>query len=448
MSFAKEHLILSTAQENNILPLTSACNLRCVFCSHRQNPKGVSVYSIGHRSLDEIELTLDFLDGERKIVIGESVTRVIEGEPFLHPEIKSILLKIRDKFPDTPVQITTNGTRLTDDILDLIEELKEIELYISLNAVNKKEREVLMGKTGETVLEAIPQLKGRNISFQGSIVAMPWIVGWDEMEDTIAFLDQNGAETIRIFMPGYTRLAPEELRFDDDLPERLLSWVKGLREKYDTPLIVEPPFLKDLVPKVEGVIKGTPGEEAGFHLDDKILEIGGVEPFSRVDAFHKLARSEGETILVERGEQQLELTLDKSLEERSGLVFAYDLHPEVYNQILKKIISHKAKRPLLMASTLAYPLLSVLIERINESYDAVQARLVEVPNKFFGGSIMAGGLLVLKDFQDRWTNLDNNNYDLILLPGIFLESWGVDLIGDKLVDFEDKINIPIEVIEL
>ncbi|WP_214659320.1 hypothetical protein [Candidatus Formimonas warabiya] len=42
----KEQLILHSAQEFNILPLTSCCDAACVFCSHHHNPSGIGVVSI------------------------------------------------------------------------------------------------------------------------------------------------------------------------------------------------------------------------------------------------------------------------------------------------------------------------------------------------------------------------------------------------------------------
>jgi len=49
-----EQLILSSAQEYNILPLTSCCDAQCIFCSHRQNPPGVKKVDISGRSGREL----------------------------------------------------------------------------------------------------------------------------------------------------------------------------------------------------------------------------------------------------------------------------------------------------------------------------------------------------------------------------------------------------------
>lgn len=108
-----ESLILRGASEGNILPLTSACNVRCIFCSHRQNPPGVEAYRIPPQGRSEVERILPFMDPERPVVIGESATRIIEGEPFTHPAILEILELIRANLPGATIQITTNGSLST-----------------------------------------------------------------------------------------------------------------------------------------------------------------------------------------------------------------------------------------------------------------------------------------------------------------------------------------------
>ncbi len=48
----KEYLIFHTAMESNILPITSVCDTKCIFCSHKDNPTDIRVISIPHRSLE------------------------------------------------------------------------------------------------------------------------------------------------------------------------------------------------------------------------------------------------------------------------------------------------------------------------------------------------------------------------------------------------------------
>jgi len=88
-----------TVQVYNILPLTSVCNVRCLFCSHHQNPTAVRAVGVPPLPLHIVEDLLDFLDGKRKIVIGESASLIMEGEPFTHPHFFTCLDLIRKSFP-------------------------------------------------------------------------------------------------------------------------------------------------------------------------------------------------------------------------------------------------------------------------------------------------------------------------------------------------------------
>lgn len=475
MTVSLEQMILYSAREDNILPLTSTCNVRCIFCSHPQNPSGVQVYGIGHRTLDDVARMLEFIDAERKIVIGESVTRIMEGEPFLHPQIKTILRMIRQKFPTTLIQITTNGTLLTDDVLELLEECGSIELYISLNSVTERGRERLMGDTAGQVLRAIPELQRRGIAFHGSIVAMPWVVGYEDIAQTIAFLERYGAETVRIFLPGYTAKAAEALRFGPELWTDLVNWVKDVQIHTRVPLSVEPSQVRDLRAVVEGVIANSPATCAGFLPGDEVLRVGAAVPFSRVDAFRKLTAASKTEVVVQRSSaslkaendrvqhhaeklaqedtldlqgEKLTLKLEKERDSRSGLVFSYDFDPDVFTDIRAAIVRGKAQRPLIMTSTLATPVMAVVVDRLREELDGVSPEMATVENRFFGGSIMAGGLLVVQDFLDQWNALTDHRYDLVLVPGIFLDPWGTDLTGHSYEELEEVLGVPVEIIEI
>jgi hypothetical protein len=62
---------LKSIGEANILPVTSACNSRCVFCSHLQNPpRKITVYTLPPLGKEEILALADFLDPGQRIIIG------------------------------------------------------------------------------------------------------------------------------------------------------------------------------------------------------------------------------------------------------------------------------------------------------------------------------------------------------------------------------------------
>ncbi len=116
-----KYMLLKIVQNNNILPVTSVCNMACKFCSHRNNPSDLDIYSLGHLDLSLIEELLDYLPAEGPVIIGESATRIIEGDPITHPDFKKIINRIRYKYPEKQIKITTNGSNLNHQMVDLLQ---------------------------------------------------------------------------------------------------------------------------------------------------------------------------------------------------------------------------------------------------------------------------------------------------------------------------------------
>ncbi|HOX52735.1 MAG TPA: radical SAM protein [Fibrobacteria bacterium] len=92
----------------------SACNLRCIHCpSHRQGSP--SPRKFGSMPLDAFLSIMDQIDGhgKRRIALHK------DGEPLLHPQIISILERVKARV-DHDVYLTTNGQVLTSEITQAI----------------------------------------------------------------------------------------------------------------------------------------------------------------------------------------------------------------------------------------------------------------------------------------------------------------------------------------
>ncbi|MGI5998847.1 MAG: radical SAM protein, partial [Lutispora sp.] len=273
MQKAPLHMIYEAASRYNILALTSRCATSCVFCSHHQNPPEVEAFFVSDLTLDEAVTAMEFLDEDKKIIIGESATRLCEGEPFIHKDFIKILRLLREKYKNTPIQITTSGVYLDRETLGTLKSIGGIELNISLNSCTQEGREKLYrGRSLIEAVEAVKNIASYGISFNGSIVAMPHLVGERDIEDTIRFLSRWGAETIRVFMPGYTRYSKIPSP-PDNIDDILRGIVTKLRHEIKTPLILEPTILKDLTPVVEGVVPDSPAHKAGFKGGEIITRI-------------------------------------------------------------------------------------------------------------------------------------------------------------------------------
>jgi pyruvate-formate lyase-activating enzyme len=420
---------LAAAAAKNLLPITSACNVRCVFCSHRQNPPALEVFFLPHQPLAAIRERAAFLDPGKKIIIGESVTRIMEGEPLLNPEVLTILGWLRRRFRQTTIALTTNGTLLTPEMVSALAEIKPFEVTLSLNSATAEGRRLLMGDRHPEVALAAPYLLARaGIPFSGSIVAMPHLVGWEDVERTVRFLAQAGAETVRIFLPGYTRIAPPELRLPDGLWAELKRRVASWQKEVSTPLLVEPPGLTDLKAEIHGVLPGTPAAAAGLRPGEIVVRIAGEAVFSRVDAFRRLQAAGLVTVETKAQGKARAVQVTKMPGARSGLVFDYDLSPAAWEEFLRILKREQPKQVVVATSELAAPLVRAAAAREDLPCPLTVLR---VPSRFFGGNICCAGLLTVEDFQAAIGALDA---DLFVLPGIAFDARGRDLTGRSYVE--------------
>lgn len=257
------HQLLQIVQEANLLPLTSRCNVKCCFCSHRQNPAGIESYAIPALTLEQAKEMLGFLDPAQKIVIGESVSRIMEGEPFLFPHLLEVLSEARRRFPKTLISLTTNGSLLNAQTVKQLAGLLPLEINLSLNTANPRFREgLLKDRRAETAVLSPVLLQQYAIPFHGSIVAMPHLTGWSDLAETIRYLDSWGARTIRVFEPGYTRWCPSSVQPSFTYRE-LKDFLDNL-EQIDCPVTLEPGSSASLNPVLAGTMPDTPARAAGL----------------------------------------------------------------------------------------------------------------------------------------------------------------------------------------
>lgn len=426
MYIKQEHL-LAEAIRTNILPVTGRCNLSCLFCSHRYNPPEARVYDLPPLPSEKIKYLIDGLDPSAGIIIGESATRLREGEPFTHPHITEILSTIRERFPAAPVQITTNGTLLTPDMLHLLTRLQPIELVLSLNSITKKSRRLLMGdKEPGRVTKIIEEIAERGIPFHGSVVAMPNLTGWDDLAETLRFLESRGAQTIRLFIPGFTRFTPDYLAISSDELTGLNEFIRNMQDALTCPLLPEPPGITGIMPVIEGVIRNSPAAAAGLQRKDVILSVNEENPRCRAEAFNIILRRADPAIEIKRDNNRLQKTIIKRKNESSGITMHYDLDPRDIDTVHNHIKS--GKNILLLTSRAAAPLWEATVSGINRE----NLKIAAVPSFFWGGSIFSAGLLTIADIRREIKKLPRNySPEIVMLPPQAFDRQGLDLCGQS-----------------
>jgi len=423
------HLLFAVSRQN-VLPLTSTCNLSCLFCSNQQNPPGVQTFRLPPLPPEQTEELAGFLAPGRKVVIGESATRIEEGEPFTHPRILEILSSLRRALPETPLAITTNGTLLTPAGMDALAALSPLELTISLNSVAPAMRKRILGdQEPARALQAVELLSQKGIPFHGSLVALPHLTGMTDIAETVRFLAAHRALTVRIFLPGYTNLAPKELHFELTLWRELTDMARGLTAELALPVTAEPDPPGDFIPRIYGVMRDTPAYRAGLGIGDIVQAVNGRKPRTRVEAFSLAKAAQNPVILFKRAGAESAAILKKARGEAPGFVVSFDFDPERLDSLAAAIRRHRAQNPQFIASRLGAPLVEQAALLLGYSKSAVTV----ADNHFFGGSIRTAGLLTVSDLLMAAHSVQKRrNVDLLLFPREAFDHTGRDLRGVQL----------------
>lgn len=362
---------------------------------------------------------------DRKIIIGESATRLREGEPLTHPDFFSIMKYLRRTFPHTLIQLTTNGVLFDEAKYANLAELQPVEVILSLNSASKRGRLLLMGGTeAECGLNVGLRLNEHEIPYHGSIVALPHLVGKDDLTEAVKYLAENGAQTVRLLFPGFTRLSDAALIPPPIALQQTLELALECRARFRLPVLLEPPVINNLQALVEGVLPRTPAAEAGIEFGDRILSVEGFLPQSRVEAFHWAEKYENPVLKVASSGVSRDLVLVKAKKEKSGLVMAYDLDPRLVRQVEDALAP--GGKTLMLTSKPALKRWIVACER----YKLDSLELVTVESRFFGGTIEAAGLLTVSDFQQTLhAYSDWKTIEKVVFPLVAFDCNGYDLCG-------------------
>jgi wyosine [tRNA(Phe)-imidazoG37] synthetase (radical SAM superfamily) len=415
-----------------VLPLSSTCNLSCVFCSNYQNPPGVEVYNIPPRPLEEVISDVHLLRAHDRIVIGESATRINEGEPYAYEDIDLVIREIRKKLPGKQIAITTNGVLVGPREVAVLQEAGGVEVTVSLNALGSEARHALMrDDEPERAPKAIRLFGDAGIDFHGSLVAVPAVTGWDDLAATLRCLAESGALTARVFIPGCTRVTRRRLFDDRDLP-RLREEVSRVSEETRMPVLVEPEPLGPVSLAVLGVIRGSSAARAGLCPGDLVVEVDGVRVETSADAHSRMTNAASPRVTVRRGGDPVEVQLQKPSGRPPGAVMRDDMSGARLKKVVERLRAH-AGRSALMVSEFA----ASFWEDVVASRGLDRCRVFTVRAELFGGNIRCAGLLTVGDFTRATRDEHFREWapGLVLLPKEPFDPAGRDLVGESWQSF-------------
>jgi uncharacterized Fe-S cluster-containing radical SAM superfamily protein len=258
---------------SNQLPISAVCNGHCLFCSNNLNPFPIAGGFF--RDIEDIKLQLCSMSAnDDPIRLSDSLPgRISEGEALLHPRLFEILELVRRKYFYNTLCFTTNGSMLEQAFLKKLAGFRPIEINVSIHSTRpelwakifaKKERDAL------TAIYAIPMLKQWGMEFAGTIVPLPRLCGWEDLERTYEYLVSSGAKSMILYWPGYTVRTPESVVKDLACPlEEFTAFAERMKGRFSTPLAPLPDMAAPLNVSVETIIsktlKGNPKTRGGAY---------------------------------------------------------------------------------------------------------------------------------------------------------------------------------------
>jgi uncharacterized Fe-S cluster-containing radical SAM superfamily protein len=234
----------------NQLPISSLCNSECIFCSNTMNP--FPIHRLGFRPLDDIKKGISLLDVQAgEIRLGDSLPgRISEGEALLHPDLLVIMQLIRNKVPHCTIQINTNGSLLTKELIERLNPFKPIKFTISYHSDDSKNWQKIFNRGPEfykVAYESFYHLSMNGFLVEGALVPLPRMVGYSDIQNTLKVL-KAWTKKIIIYAPGYSiKISPELKEILDIDFNELSVFIAEMRKKLRIELELHPDLKKPLI---------------------------------------------------------------------------------------------------------------------------------------------------------------------------------------------------------
>jgi pyruvate-formate lyase-activating enzyme len=459
------------------LHASSRCDLNCLFCYNRG---ATSALSWPERTPDEEWEELKARLEHYSPAAGRGLFPSY-GSPrelLCHPHALHLLRELRRK-TDAPLRFSTNGTRLTEEMAAALRDLRPLHLDVSLNSCRPARRAWLMGDPQpETAIDSLARLRDHTIPFYVSIVPWPYPSleqALADLEETILFAAEHQAGLVQVNLPGYSRFSAPPEPFDTPLVwGEIVRRAHRLRMQSASPIVIRPALYEENltrsrknVAEVIGTVPNSPAAQAGLRQGDVIATVNGIPVRNRVqarDLLTILQQSGGEaSITVVRQGRHLELQIRKGMSGHPfdprtgthlGAVFMGSGFRLAHLERLRDLVREREARDvLLLTSTLVKPTLEqVLRENPWCVPPGCRLRLGVPENRYFGGNIMLGDLLLVQDFinflQD-YLQMEESRPDLVVVPSspFHLSGWKRDLTGRVYLDIEREVGVPVALLE-
>jgi uncharacterized Fe-S cluster-containing radical SAM superfamily protein len=253
---------IAAGQPSNQFPISAVCNSRCLFCSNNLNPFPIARGIF--RPIEDIKLQLSLMNSgyRHPIRMSDSTPgRIAEGEAFLHPEFFKILGLVRRKFPVNRLSFTTNGTMLDETFVKELSGFKPIEITLSMHSTRPDLWARITGKSpasAKKAMAALDLMRRHGIDFAGSIVPLPGVCGWEDLERTYETFVAKGAQAMILWWPGHSVCSdPGAVRQMDYPLGEFLQYAGRMHARHGTPITAYPHVSSDPALEVSRIVSAT-----------------------------------------------------------------------------------------------------------------------------------------------------------------------------------------------
>ncbi|MGB9699258.1 MAG: radical SAM protein [Thermodesulfobacteriota bacterium] len=457
--------------------LATRCDCACAFCYLKGNPPALSLKQPARSAEEEYAEALTrvkYFYPERRQSLFPTL-----GSPYevlAHPYALDLLRELRRK-TDRPLRLSTNGHSLTPKVIEELSLLQPIYLYLSLNSSSGERRKTIMhAPKAEIAIKALPLLKENRISY--AVVIVPWPLPslaemLADLQETIIYADAHEAHLIEVSLPGYSKYFPEPPLFSrDELWKKIVETIRALRPKVSTPIIVKPSMFEEhlFAEKLNstwlaGTVRNSPAYHGGLRSGDILVAINGLPMSNRpqtrdlLKLYHQQHNSKI-VVTIKRGGEKTDKQIDPhewdypyhpATDHHLGIIFAgAGFRPSALEDLKSLIMARKAQRVLFLSSSLVKP---YFVESLRQMVlpKEVQIQVIVPENRFFGGNIFMGDLLVVDDFIETIKEYLQKETapDLIVLPAtpFALGYWQRDLTGRVYKEIERAVGIPVVLLD-
>jgi hypothetical protein len=222
--------------------------------------KPILFHKLPPRSLESVREGLKNFRDSFNYIYMTMFRKLSEGEPLAHPQFFEILKMIRKEYPDTLIDIKTNGFALTKDYIKKLSKFNPIGIEITYMSDDPKIFSKIIGvspKYHATVRKALPLLKEYGFTINPRITPVPKLGGWEDIEKAVKYLIPF-SDSVEFNYMTYSRFTSQKMidflkiEYDDEY-ERVMGFAK----KYDFDIHLLPDLYEPLKFHPKLVMMGT-----------------------------------------------------------------------------------------------------------------------------------------------------------------------------------------------